>query len=301
METYLYGILLSLFAGLSTIIGGYIGIINKKPSNKFISFVMAAAAGVMVFVSFLEMLADAELYLGMGFMLIYMFLGLFIAFLIDVLLPEQTNVHDHLYDGKKDHLNGKNGHIVNSMLNSEELNKKQHRHGFGHTHRYESKNGQVCDEMFCIDNQKYMKLGLLTMLAITVHNIPEGLAAFSASFLDRGVGLQIAIAIALHNIPEGICVAVPIFIALKNKKTALLYAAISGLAEPFGAVLAWLVISPIISDSLIHSLLAVVAGIMIYISVDTLIPTAKTIEHKHTMIMGFSLGMLIMGLTLLVL
>lgn len=262
---------------------------------------MAAAAGVMIFVSFLEMLSDAEENLGMGVMLIYMFLGLFIALLIDILLPEQTNVHDHLYDGKKDHVNGNNGRIINEMSNSVEQNGKHGRHRFGHTHRYESKNGQVCDEMFCIDNKKYMKLGLLTMLAITIHNIPEGLASFSASFLDRGVGLQIAIAIALHNIPEGICVAVPIYVALKNKKTALGYAAISGLAEPFGAVLAWLVIGPILNETIIHCLLAAVAGIMIYISVDTLIPTAKTIEHKHTMIMGFSLGMLVMGLTLLVL
>ena len=144
-----------------------------------------------------------------------------------------------------------------------------------------------------------MKMGLLTVLALFLHNLPEGLATFSASLLDPTLGIQIAVATAMHNIPEGISVAIPILLATGSKKKAVLYAFISGLAEPVGGLIAYGILLPFLSgpagQMVLNFMLALTAGIMIYITVDVLIPTAKQIETKHTSIIGFTLGMIMIG------
>ncbi|MCP4763488.1 MAG: ZIP family metal transporter [archaeon] len=147
--------------------------------------------------------------------------------------------------------------------------------------------------------KQIMRLGMLTVIALFIHNLPEGLATFSASLINPALGIEIAFATALHNIPEGISVAVPIYSASGSKGKAILYATLSGLAEPVGAVLAWLILAPILSTDILNFMLAFTAGVMVYVSVDVLIPTAKTLEHKHTMIIGFSLGAIIMGISLI--
>jgi len=318
----------------------------------------------MIFLSFTEMFTEAYLSLGMPIALTFMGIGLFIAFIIDELLPEQENVHEHLWDNpnsgfdKKhspDHFNPHKPHdkMFVTLTPGEEnkgryfiplespteniekpkfytpfllgvrngwkkmkkssQNGQQHHH-YQHQHQHQHQYGQSpnsntlpdsngmnpkCEELFCVDNPKLMKLGLFTMLSLLIHNIPEGVATFSASLMDPRLGIQIEIAIMLHNIPEGICVAVPIFMATSDKKKAFWYAAISGLAEPFGAILAWLFLYRIMSDEVLLMVLAVVAGIMIYISVDTLIHTAKSMDYKHTTISGFSVGMILMGISLI--
>jgi ZIP family zinc transporter len=143
-----------------------------------------------------------------------------------------------------------------------------------------------------------MRTGLFTAVAITIHNFPEGIATFATALTDMSLGLVIAIAIALHNIPEGISVSIPLYCATGSRRTALKYSAVSGLAEPLGAVIAYLVLMPFLDDSLLAVLLALVAGIMVYISIDEIIPAAYSYGKSHIVVVGTVTGMAIMALSL---
>jgi ZIP family zinc transporter len=142
---------------------------------------------------------------------------------------------------------------------------------------------------------------LFTALAIAIHNFPEGLATFGTALNDVKLGILIAVAIAIHNIPEGISVSMPIFYATGNKNKAFVYSFLSGVAEPVGAIIGFLILMPFLSEGLLASLLAFVAGIMVYISIDELLPMAHRYGHSHTVVFGFILGMFIMALSLLML
>jgi ZIP family zinc transporter len=149
-------------------------------------------------------------------------------------------------------------------------------------------------------------MGLFTALAIAIHNFPEGLATFLAAMDDPSVGVAIAIAIALHNIPEGISVSVPIFYATGDRKKAFVYSALSGLAEPVGAVIAYLAIlfflggdSGVIPPQVMGMLFGCVAGIMVYISLDELLPTSRAYGKGHDSLLGLLAGMAVMALSLL--
>ena len=146
-----------------------------------------------------------------------------------------------------------------------------------------------------------MKTGTLTAIAIAIHNFPEGIATFGVALGDAKLGIIIMLAVALHNIPEGISVYIPIYYATRNKKKSFLYAFLSGIAEPIGAFIGYLVLRPYLSESLIAGLLAFVAGIMVYITFDEILPAANRYENGHLMICGLLLGMLIMALSLLLL
>jgi ZIP family zinc transporter len=146
-----------------------------------------------------------------------------------------------------------------------------------------------------------MRTGMFTALAITIHNFPEGIATFATALTDINLGVVIAFAIALHNIPEGISVSVPLYCATGSKKTALKYSFISGLAEPLGAVIAYLVLMPFLNDAMLAVLLACVAGIMVYISVDEIIPAAYSYGKSHIVVIGVVMGMAIMAASLLML
>jgi len=151
------------------------------------------------------------------------------------------------------------------------------------------------------DSAKLMRTGLLTALAIAIHNFPEGIATFAATLGDLKLGVFIAIAIAIHNIPEGIAVSVPIFFATNNKSKAFFYSFLSGLSEPVGAIVGYLILMPFLSPALLAVLLAFIAGIMIYISLDELLPMAHRYGHGHLVIGGIVAGMLIMAISLLML
>jgi ZIP family zinc transporter len=155
-------------------------------------------------------------------------------------------------------------------------------------------------------HHKLLRMGLFTALAIGIHNFPEGLAAFLAALQNPGLGLAIAIAIALHNIPEGISVAVPIFYATGDRKKAFLYSALSGLAEPIGAIIAYVAIrfflggsTGVIPPEFMGVLFGGVAGIMVYISLDELLPTSRAYGKGHDSLFGLVAGMLAMALSLL--
>ena len=144
-----------------------------------------------------------------------------------------------------------------------------------------------------------MRMGLLAALAIAIHNFPEGIATFASAMDDPTLGIAIAIAVAIHNIPEGLAVSVPIYYATGSRSKAFLWSLLSGLAEPAGALLAWLVLAPLMTPALMGSILAAVAGIMVFISMDELLPAAREYGEAHTAIYGIVTGMAVMAISML--
>ncbi|MFO8077156.1 MAG: zinc transporter ZupT [Thermoplasmatota archaeon] len=248
-------LLLTLIAGLSTGIGSTIAFFIKKPNVKYLCFTLGLSAGVMLYISFVELLPEAFSVVGELWGIYAFFAGIIIIGIIDVLIPEIENPH--------------------------------HYDDFG-------------DEKPETD-QKLMRVGLFTALAIAIHNFPEGIATFGSALVDVKLGILITFAIALHNIPEGISVSIPIFYATKDKKKAFMYSFLSGFSEPLGAVIGFLILLPFISDWTLSFLLAFIAGIMVYISADELLPTAHRYGHGHCVILGLILGMFIMAVSLLLL
>ncbi|MHC4643574.1 MAG: zinc transporter ZupT, partial [Planctomycetota bacterium] len=149
------------------------------------------------------------------------------------------------------------------------------------------------------ENPHLMRTGLLMALAIGLHNFPEGLATFASALGNLKLGIFIAIAIAIHNIPEGMAVSVPIFYATGNKNKAFLYSFLSGVSEPVGAIVGYLILRPFLTPGFLAGLMGFVAGIMVYISLDELLPMAHRYGHGHLVIAGIVLGMLIMAVSLL--
>ncbi len=144
------------------------------------------------------------------------------------------------------------------------------------------------------NNNKLFKVGIFSMIAIILHNIPEGIATFLSSATNIKLGIALTIAIALHNIPEGISISIPIFKGTKSRKKALLYTFISGMSEPFGAIFAFLFLAPIINDTIMGILLAIIAGIMIHIGSIKLLPTALIYKNKKRTFLFFIIGILFM-------
>lgn len=248
--------LLTLLAGLSTGIGSALAYFIKKPKMSYLSFSLGLSAGVMVYVSFVELLPQALNTLGEIRAIAAFFLGILLIGFIDMIIPEKENPHS--YSG-------------------------------------------LTNETDSTTNKTLMRTGMLTALAIGIHNFPEGLATFGTALSNLNLGIVIAFAIAIHNIPEGISVSMPIYYATKNRKKAFTYSFLSGLAEPAGAVIGFLILLPFLSDEILYSLLAFVGGIMVYISIDELLPIAHQYGHGHTVILGVVLGMLIMALSLILL
>lgn len=147
-------------------------------------------------------------------------------------------------------------------------------------------------------SKNLVRTGLLIAIGIGIHNFPEGLAVFAGSLLNLKVGVAIAIAIALHNIPEGIAVSVPVYAATGSRRKAFLWSALSGLAEPLGAVVAALFLMPFLNPTTLGFILSAVAGIMVFISIDELVPTSRACGHEHLSIAGFIFGMVVMAISL---
>lgn len=254
MNPVLFAFLISLFAGLSTALGGLLPFFPKAGDKRVLCFSLGLSAGVMVYISFMELMGEAidglaGLYgdrraglMALGFFV----LGMLVIALIDHLVPEEQNPHEF---------------------------------GGG-------------------DDRKLGKMGILSALAIAVHNFPEGLASFMSALSDPVSGISIAIAIALHNIPEGITVAGPIFHSTGSRGKAFLFALGSGLAEPLGALVGFLFLRSIFTPLTFSLVYALVAGIMVYLAFDELLPTAENYGHHHLVIYAVIIGMVLMGLTL---
>lgn len=249
-------LLLTTLAGLSTGIGGTIAYFIKKPKMIYLSLSLGFSAGVMIYISFMELMPKAIAAIGEIGGIIAFFIGLIVIGLIDMSIPEFKNPH---------HLKVPSGPWSTQV------------------------------------NKPIMRVGLFTAVIVAIHNFPEGLAIFGAALTNMKLGIVIALAIAIHNIPEGISVSVPIFYATKNKKKAFIYAFLSGLAEPIGAVIGLLFLMPFLTADVLSSLLAFAAGIMVYISIDELLPMAHRYGHSHTAIIGIVLGMMTMAIGLILL
>jgi zinc transporter, ZIP family len=247
---------LTILAGLSTGIGSAIAYFINKPKIIYLSFSLGFSAGVMMYVSFVELLPQALDSVGEIVALVAFFFGMLFIGFIDMIIPEQKNPHSY--------------------------------------------SGLSNDAAAPVDNT-LLRTGLFTALAIGIHNFPEGLATFGTALSDIKLGVVIALAIAIHNIPEGISVSIPIFYATKDKRKAFTYSFLSGVAEPIGAVIGFLILMPFLSGGILYSLLAFVGGIMVYISIDELLPIAHQYGHGHTVILGVVFGMFLMAVSLLLL
>ncbi|GAA0463322.1 zinc transporter ZupT [Alkalibacillus silvisoli] len=231
-----------------------------------LTLIAGLLGGVMIYVSFVEIFSEAQDALtsaigeqiGSWLTVGGFFAGMLLVALIDKLVPNQGNPHE--------------------VKKVEEMNQSPQ--------SARSKSPEL------------MRMGSFTALAITIHNFPEGIATFTAALQEPTLGVAIAIAVALHNIPEGITVSVPMYYATGSRKKALLYSFLSGLLEPLGAVVAFMVLMPFLNDILFGIVFASVAGIMVFISLDGLIPTAKKYNKEHSSIYGFLLGMAVMAFSL---
>ncbi|MCX6663629.1 MAG: zinc transporter ZupT [Euryarchaeota archaeon] len=255
-QQVIFAFFLTLLAGLSTGIGSLIAYFIKKPKTIYLSFSLGFSAGVMIYVSFVELLPRAVITVGQFTSVIVFFVGILLIALIDMMIPESRNPHHYK---------------------------------------------EMPDVLTVKVDKTLLRTGLFTALAIAIHNFPEGLSTFGTTLSDVRLGVIIALAIAIHNIPEGISVSVPIFYATGDRKKAFRYSFLAGLAEPVGAVIGFVILLPFLSPALLSSLLAFVAGIMVYISIDELLPMAHRYGHSHTVILGFILGMALMAASLFIL
>lgn len=252
-----YALSLTILAGLATGVGSIIGLFVPKRKKGFLSLALGFSAGVMLYISFIEMFPNAQDYLtiafgeivGIWFTCGAFFFGMGAIMLIDNLIPSPE---------------------------SELTAQKAGQHSSG-----------------------LERMGILMALAIGIHNFPEGLATFASALDDISLGLAIAVAIAIHNIPEGIVTSVPIYHATGKKKKAFIISLLSGLTEPLGALIGYLILRPFLSDTVYGIIFGAIAGIMVYIAVEELIPMAREYDKGNSMILGCISGMMIMAVSLI--
>ncbi len=264
-STILFAFGITLFAGLSTGIGSAIAFFARTTNTRFLSVSLGFSAGVMIYVSLVEIFVKAKTELvgvygareGYWFTVLAFFGGIVVIAIIDRLIPSMENPHE--------------------LKSVEELSQKP-------------------DELKA---KKLLRMGLFTALAIGIHNFPEGLATFTAALTSPHLGIAIAVAIAIHNIPEGIAVSVPVYYATGSKRKAFWLSFFSGLAEPVGALIGYLILMPFLGPTLFGVLFAGVAGIMVFISLDELLPSAEKYGEHHLSIYGLIAGMVVMAVSLL--
>ncbi len=257
---------LTLFAGMATAIGGALAFFARRTNTTFLSYSLGFSAGVMIYISFTELLSEAHHVISKSFdnesaswlTFLFFIAGFFLTALIDKILPSRENPHE-----------------VKSI------------------------------EQMDIDcpkrSNKLLRTGIFMAIALAIHNFPEGIATFIAGVSDIKIGVSIAIAIAIHNIPEGIAVSVPVYYATGSRRKAFTWAALSGFAEPLGAGAGFLILSFFNNPIVLGYVFAIVAGIMIYISFDELLPAAHKYGKHHTAIYGLISGMILIGVSLMLL
>ena len=287
MADYLFALFLSFLAGLATTIGSFIAFFIKNPNPRFVSFIMGFSAGVMILVSFLELLQKSIQSVGILWGLIFFFIGMLIMLVIDVVVSHEYEFEDSIEvlmnsDGTcKPHIH--HGHV-------DQGRRRQHR-------RYHKEIKDIPEG----SKINLYKTSIFIFFGIFIHNFPEGMATFVGTVTQIELGFLIFIAITLHNIPEGIAVAVPIYICTLSRKKAFKWSFLSGMSEPMGALITWIVLYPFINEFLLSAMLAIVGGIMVYISLDELLPTSHSLGKEHISILGIIAGMFVMGLSLLIL
>ncbi|NLA83741.1 MAG: zinc transporter ZupT [Clostridiales bacterium] len=277
-ENLLFAFLLTLLAGLSTGIGSAIAFFTKKTNTRFLSVALGFSAGGMVYISFVEIFAEASQTLkaelgntkGSWIAIIAFFFGIFLIAMIDKLVPDYENPHE---TKRVEAIKGEAPSDLPDHMIQEEAAK--------------------------LDSAKLLRAGIFTALAVAIHNFPEGFATIVAALRDPSLGISIAIAIAIHNIPEGIAVSVPVYYATDSRKKAFRYSLLSGMSEPVGALVGYLILSPFMSETLFGIVFAIIAGIMVFISFDQLLPTAREYGEHHLSIYGLIAGMALMAVSLM--
>jgi ZIP family zinc transporter len=265
MENLIFAFSLTLFAGLSTGIGSCMAFFAKRTNTKFLSLALGFSAGIMIYISFVEIFFKGQSMLiqswgeeqGKIYNVLGFFSGIALIAIIDRLIPGHENPHEEMK--------------IEGMDDS----KKQ------------------------VNFKKLHRVGLVTALAISLHNFPEGLATFFSAMQDPKTGIAIALAIAIHNIPEGIAVSIPIYYATGSRKKAFAYSFLSGISEPLGAVIGYFLLKSLMLESLVGAVFSMIAGIMVFISLDQLLPAARQYGEHHLAVYGMVSGMLVMALSLL--
>ncbi len=266
-------IVVTLFAGLSTAIGSAVAFFAKRTNHRLLAIALAFSAGVMLYVSFTEILGKAHASLtgplgddlAAWWTAAAFFGGMAVIAVIDRLVPQEENPHE-----------------TRDPVDLAEV-----------------RSGRRPPDP--ARAAKLARMGKLAALAIAIHNFPEGMATFFSTLDDPTVGIAIAIAIALHNIPEGVSVSVPLYYATGNRMTAFLWSVLSGLAEPVGALLGYFILKPYFTPQIEGALFAAVAGIMVFVSLDELLPTAREYGQGHEVIYSLIAGMGVMAMSLLLL
>lgn len=257
---------LTLFAGMATGIGGLIAFFAKKTNTSFLSFSLGFSAGVMIFISLTEILPGSREMISISYSERATALITFIAFIGGFMLTALIDKIIPLRDNPHE------------MMRVEQMNVDLHAR-----------------------DPKLLRIGAFTAIALAIHNFPEGIATFMAGMTDMAVGISIAIAVAIHNIPEGIAVSVPVYYATGSRRKALKWSVLSGFSEPLGAVVGFFIISVFTSDLVLGYVFALVAGIMVYIAFDELLPAAHKFGKHHVAIYGLLSGIIVIGVSLILL
>lgn len=275
-DLFVPAFLLTLFAGLSTGIGAALAFFARTGNHLFLSIGLGFSAGVMVYISFVEIFVKSKTEflarygdINAELLAIACFFGGFLlSFIIDRAIPEDVNPHELKEDSEL-----------------RPLKQEASPHNLG-------------TRLGIRERLSLRRTGIFTAIAIGIHNFPEGFATFVAALDDLKLGIPIAVAIAIHNIPEGMAVSLPIYHATGNRLKAFGYSLLSGIAEPVGALVGFFLLLPFMGEATLGITFGVVAGIMIYISFDELLPAARVYGNAHTTIFGIALGMLVMALSL---
>ena len=272
-STVFFAFMLTLLAGLATGLGSALAFFTRQSNTRFLSLALGFSAGVMLYVSFVEIFPKARTALAAGMSLnsaswlatCGFFGGILLIGLIDRLVPAYENPHQP--------------HSIEEMDVGMANLPRNEEHDF----------------------LKLRRTGMMAALAIAIHNFPEGLATFTAALTDPQLGVAIAVAIAIHNIPEGIAVSIPLFYATGNRKKAFWLSFLSGMSEPVGALVGYFLLLPFLTPLVFGMIFAGVGGIMVFIALDNLLPAAQEYGEHHLCTYGVISGMVVMALSLLLL
>lgn len=260
---------LTTIVGLSMGLGSLLSFFVKETNKRFLAIALSFSAGIMIYVSFMAILPEGmeliESHFGERGGHLIALVGFFGGMLITAIVEKLVHKFGGHYHGHDDH---------------------DHEHKHDHEHHH-GENGEHLS-----------KLGLMSAIAIAIHNLPEGLAIFTAGLKDISVAVPIAAAVILHNIPLSIAISVPIYYSTGSKRKAFLYSLLVGLCQPFGAIIGYLILSSFFNDLVFGILFSIVAGIMIFVSLDELLPSSQKYEDHHISVYGAIAGMIVMALSI---
>jgi zinc transporter, ZIP family len=261
MNSIGYAFLLTAIAGFATGIGSALAYLTRHTKRDLLSTALGFSAGVMIYISFVELYSRAQ--------------------------GSLVSIYGKVQGGALSIISFLGGMMLIAAIDFL-IPSYENPHETG-----------LVEEMDKGESHQLQRLGMLTALAIGIHNFPEGIATFFAAMSDRAIGISITIAIALHNIPEGISISIPIFYATGNRRKAFWYSFLSGASEPLGAIIGFVVLRSFLTPPVMDVVFAAVAGIMVFISLDQLVPHAKKYSSGHQSVYGLISGMAVMALTLL--